>query len=820
MQVHVQQQELYVYGTDLWKSIDGGRDFTLQKKLFGGDMFHEFDSTLGGAFMLRTATQRIYYGRAGSDDLLLVSSLNVDPHGADSFNALYFDEVGDASVIKVPRVRDTSLYANPTLYPVGFLGDSSGALREDLGISRLSLPVASVTAVADDSFPGVLVPIPRGESRWWMWIYDMDSLGAVNGVTWEPWHILKRIAQTNLWIGESGDCVIDEINAQKTVASCLTSTDFGKISSSESIAVVNGLQVAGLNSTFWIGAVAPKLQDWTPVVQGNVVITLVAPQGSNNVTGSWARSDVGRTIVVNGGAIVITSLASATTANGLTVWPPTSGTDGNGVLTVATGTWNLYDFRHWIDETQTFAQTVNVQAVGTGSTGGLALCHLSAGSMKMSSKHIGMIFDDHSGFGIIQRIISETNFEISILSSISVGVKASGTWNIYPSSRDFDFSSSANAPSSQFRRRPWALRADHCRWDSLETSTAASVVYLGYLENVTIAATLRMKRDWASTNELSWASRMSFSVTNPTLHDTQQIHLSGDNADVESGINMTIVDAGIMGQNILSIRPVSYSLTCEDSTPTIWLFSRCPPTRSIRIEQVLDVQTFLYGAATLVYDVPLVESLPFNYRPPSTEGKSVPTTEHIYNAAPDKPRYNDRYWASRTTGKLKQCLNAQSRFACNCTDAQRSSEFVADSDCIDKAIRVLYSQVYVPSLFVHEHGKEPVALSHTFRLTELNGREDYCISSADDCSDVTSLRSALLEPGFDNITWTGSELYHFKVSADFHYCTLETEMQVYVILAPTATLVEQSAMATAAVVFLIWLLVTYLYHSYKEGQGW
>ncbi|KAJ3336492.1 hypothetical protein HDU93_002694 [Gonapodya sp. JEL0774] len=824
IQVHAQEQEVYVFGSELWKSIDGGRYFTLQEELPPGEYFEELDSTpSNGAYALRTNYQRIYYGKTGSDDLVLASSLLLDPLVGSFHNALYFDEVGDASVIKVPHVTDVTRYTNPTLYPLGFLKDSTGTLDENLGITRLSLPITSVVDVADSSFRGVLVPIPLGASRWWMWIYDVDSLGPANGVYWRTWHILKRIVQTQDPETESGECVIDELNSELTVASCLATVNFDHVSSDMSKAVADGLQVSGLNATYWNSAVPPKLQDWNPIVRTGLVLTLVPTTGSNSVTGTWLLSDIGRTIVINGGAIVVTSVVSATSARGLTVWPPTYGTDNTGSITVMSGLWQMYDFRNWIDETQTLAQTVTVQAVGTGSAPGLASCQISAGIMKMSAKHVGMILDISPGFGVIQKVNSATGFEISMLTSIPAAIYPSSAWKIYPLSANFDFSLSTSPPTTAFRRRPWALRVERCRWSNFDSTIPGTLVYLGYHENVTLSSTLRIlsiKSGSDTANQLAWASELSFSVTNPTLHEACDISLSGVGTDIQSGLSLTIADTGTMGRNIISIRPAANSLSCTEPTTTVLLFSQCPPTRAIRIEQDLDMENFLYGSGTLIYDIPLVETLPFNYRPPSKEGQMIPTTNNIYNAAPGLPRHNDRYWISRTTGAFKQCANATSRAECNCTDAQRYSEFVADSDCIDKVARALYSQSYMPNIVVYEHGKDPATFTHSFTLKELNGRIDYCISSADNCDDPASLESAVLDPLVDSITWSGSELYHFRVFADFHYCILETEFKVYVAFAPTPALVEQSSMATAAVLFLVWLFVTYMWHSFKAGQGY
>jgi hypothetical protein len=41
-----------------------------------------------------------------------------------------------------------------------------------------------------------------------------------------------------------------------------------------------------------------------------------------------------------------------------------------------------------------------------------------------------------------------------------------------------------------------------------------------------------------------------------------------------------------------------------------------------------------------------------NYRPPSTLGEQIPTSDHVYNADPAKPKYNDWFHVSRDSRKL------------------------------------------------------------------------------------------------------------------------------------------------------------------------
>ena len=65
-------------------------------------------------------------------------------------------------------------------------------------------------------------------------------------------------------------------------------------------------------------------------------------------------------------------------------------------------------------------------------------------------------------------------------------------------------------------------------------------------------------------------------------------------------------------------------------------------------------------------------------------GNQIPTSSSIYNAAPEKDRYNDRFDISKKSGVYKQCLGKTSRNECGCTDVLRYSMLEANSDCVER----------------------------------------------------------------------------------------------------------------------------------------
>jgi hypothetical protein len=134
-----------------------------------------------------------------------------------------------------------------------------------------------------------------------------------------------------------------------------------------------------------------------------------------------------------------------------------------------------------------------------------------------------------------------------------------------------------------------------------------------------------------------------------------------------------------------------------------------------------------------------------NYRPPSKYGRAVPITDNIYHADPSQPRHNDVFSRSLQSGTLKQCNGKSNRAECLCTDAQRTSKLVENSDCIDRvnrptavsllhfvmsyfeqATRIFYSVEYMPNILVTGDGKTTSPLLSEYRLEEVNQRTDFC----------------------------------------------------------------------------------------------
>jgi hypothetical protein len=275
-------------------------------------------------------------------------------------------------------------------------------------------------------------------------------------------------------------------------------------------------------------------------------------------------------------------------------------------------------------------------------------------------------------------------------------------------------------------------------------------------------------------------------------------------------------DAGVAGALAVVLRAAHpTSLRCPASRDVLDVFIGCPPSKTLSFYTGLTTEEFLYDDPTDEDGIAMVEPLSANYRPPSALGKMLPTSTNLYAA---DPAITTRYTHATVDAAYKQCLNRNSRADCGCTDEQRASNFVADSDCIDHALRVYYSSTFSPTFIISSASSETSELTASYTLFELNGRTDYCPSSAADCSDPTALAAAVITPSTDSISFSGEGLFHFHVTAHVDsYCSLTTEFKIWVYEAPVQSVVEWSIISITALTFALILFAGYLMHYRIAG---
>ena len=119
------------------------------------------------------------------------------------------------------------------------------------------------------------------------------------------------------------------------------------------------------------------------------------------------------------------------------------------------------------------------------------------------------------------------------------------------------------------------------------------------------------------------------------------------------------------------------------------------------------------------------------------------------------------------------------RSACGCTALQQVSRIISNSDCINRAYRLYYSEKLTPKVFLL-NGTEKQSLSFPYIVKELNNRSDFYIL---DFSLTKNGNKILLSEKNSSIEFTGYGLYHFSIQVfkrDLSFCKLKTEFIVYI----------------------------------------
>eukprot|EP00474_Spongospora_subterranea_P002768 CRZ03226.1 hypothetical protein [Spongospora subterranea] len=229
---------------------------------------------------------------------------------------------------------------------------------------------------------------------------------------------------------------------------------------------------------------------------------------------------------------------------------------------------------------------------------------------------------------------------------------------------------------------------------------------------------------------------------------------------------------------------------------TSYILLGCPPGKSI----IIDPNQF---SKTV--------SIPVNYRPPSSLGVGVPLSPNVYNVVPSIA-LEEYLTICRGTGLFKSCTGlGTSQCTCNANASQIS---ISNSDCIQTAPSVDFSDVFSPPLFITSWGKVINNVTQTYEIIEMNGRSDFCITASTVCSSNGDGEGPYILDPSSGIIWEGEGLYHFQaIIRNGTYCTLTTEFIVFVIHAPLEKPIQSAVVSITAVISGCCLLIAYLFKT-------
>ena len=259
MKVHKNQHDIYVYGNELWHSVDNGVTFVRELEDQKGDVFEEFDSAgEGQVFAGLTKSGRVYYGRVGSKVVVPVMSA-----GWTGKKFLSFDSHGQLAVLS-PLEGKMDVY-----FP----------------------PVRAYLPVLDSSLSLSLVPIIESNEEVFMYVSDIKNTGD---------KLVSNVMEQELTDTRGNLLLWSEISRDKKVLKAFVETEIqaemGSVTLIVQGAVAKSGKMTGLDFT-----------------SAGVTVTIIGP--------SFTYADIGKALLVDTGSLLLTKLLNATSMEATVIKP-------------------------------------------------------------------------------------------------------------------------------------------------------------------------------------------------------------------------------------------------------------------------------------------------------------------------------------------------------------------------------------------------------------------------------------------------------------------------------------------------------------------
>ncbi|XP_056666428.1 cation channel sperm-associated auxiliary subunit beta isoform X2 [Monodelphis domestica] len=284
----------------------------------------------------------------------------------------------------------------------------------------------------------------------------------------------------------------------------------------------------------------------------------------------------------------------------------------------------------------------------------------------------------------------------------------------------------------------------------------------------------------------------------------------------------------IQGMTSISFVVWQASTACDVTTIVLTLKASCSYFKSMQFVPNYNIPKSAWEEGIYANEngFNMIKTLPDNYRPPSNMGIAIPLTDNFYNADPSKPKPRNLFPQSRFTGKYKQCFNKSTRAECNCSIEEKMSYALTFSDCREKVPRHQFPVNHYPiSLKIHNENLRNMQMEAPYFVTisEVNNRGSWKVKHyvPDDMKRLKKHVEGLIfrpvyNPKFLNLSITGSELFHFRVTVipGVTFCDLADEFQIYVDDVPTAfpgkpLIASITAAAVGGTIFFAFLFELY-----------
>jgi hypothetical protein len=640
MDRHANGYDLLAYGREVWRSISGGLWF---QKLFAvphgavADVIATTTFKSGYAVMTGYPHRRLYYGRIGVSHAAEL----LTPFASTKLPLIYWSESGQLLASEVGTIS------------ANWLLSGASNTSESFAVSPpITLPYESA-AQQDD---------------WAFLLQECDLIPS-----WFTGHV--RVICSGRSIRCPSDCFRPIHSGRRIVARDSGEIRIQLVHKGTAYGVVVGtLQndaryhscASSLSLTF-------VLRDRTSTAQCNSEWWAVfAPTaiGGKCARGGWSRVDEGKALLVSGLTFTAKRSYSVLSVRNRThavtklhfgsTCKTTSRSEVNAVSNDIVTEWQLYDFRsyregalshrslrlgalHGAPGMYTAAplhfsgadSTVNSTDLGATSVGS-ATKHTEVLLMPFAT-HVGITVNGVELWGaVVSR--NNTSFDLQLSPTAMSDASAVVTdWTAFLPARVPDLASHSLRPDLIQRQRSWKLLIPPCDYPS-DLTFEEQGGYLGSMVryvDVGRPEILRGQRAGKQRVGGLRISRVHPSSVSVQVSDTEQPSL-----ELESGktfVNVSVsITAGLRNRtSAVQIQlGATPSLRCAGGAHSVLIFPGCSPTTRLALADTApSFPGQIVGTGNILNTKHWTVLRP-NYRPPSSKGRAIPTSKHIYNANP------------------------------------------------------------------------------------------------------------------------------------------------------------------------------------------
>ncbi|KAJ3222718.1 hypothetical protein HK099_001984 [Clydaea vesicula] len=504
MKKHLNFLELVIVGDKIWLSLDGGVNFRALFFALPGEVFFDFESSATGLQLFRSNFTRILYGKSGSTEFFTIPFYF--NKNKQNFHCIQLE---DDDVVSILIFKDE-------------------LTNEEDVFKKYYISISSFINIIDNSFGSTLIPTIISETQMYFDVFNSSK-------------ITFKSSDYNWAIGQNfiggGSAVVKKIFDSGVKLKSVVEESLVPETTKKSPCLNYNLDLVDLKK---IGELS-----W------NMVGLLLSKSPTSE---GFLLSDVGKTVTVNGGSILIKSLMNNSYANGYIYAYPVSD------IQASSGEWFMYDFRDYTEFGESFSQSLIIEESSGNAYKFLFSVTIETGFMKFTDILIGKILSTDIGWGRIVFVESESVMLITNYSIITNGTVPRSSWSIFKESETV--TTFNTIPSVENRIRPWSLKLRNCDTHLIlsEEENNRDAIYFPYLSTLRINGSVLTSKFNSQKSKI--VSKISFLTNNRHLYKYAKFVTTPNLYN--SQLEMNITDLGKKGQSILSLRPSPLSLKCKN----------------------------------------------------------------------------------------------------------------------------------------------------------------------------------------------------------------------------------------------------------------